>query len=138
LEYSPHYYPCLLEPVLKGDAQIVYGSRFMGLIKGMTAVNRFANAVSNWTINALYGTSITDFHTCLKLFKRQVLNDITIESNKFSFDTEITAKLLKKGFQIKEVPIQYKARLRSEGKKITWGTALQSYGVLWRVYFTKD
>lgn len=138
LEYSPSDYPRLLEPILRGEAQIVYGSRFMGTIKDMAFINRFANTISNLTINGLYGTSITDFHTCLKLFNREVLKEIDIVSQKFSFDTEVTAKLLKKGFKIKEIPIQYKARSRSEGKKITWSTALESYGVLWKVYFTKD
>lgn len=138
LEYSPKDYPCLLEPILKGDAEIVYGSRFLGSIKNMAPINRFANTISNWTINILYGTSMTDFHTCFKLFRREVLDEISIVSQKFSFDTEVTAKLLKKGFRIKEIPIEYKARSRSQGKKITWGTALEAYGVLWKVYFTKD
>ena len=135
LEYSPQNYPRLLDPILKGDAQIVYGSRFLGSIKNMTIINRFANTISNWTINRLYGSSMTDFHTCLKLFKREVLDEVSIESQKFSFDTEITAKLLKKGFKIKEIPIEYQAR--SEGKKITWLTALEAYGVLWKIYFSK-
>ena len=117
LEYSPQNYPRLLDPILKGDAQIVYGSRFLGSIKNMTIINRFANTISNWTMNRLYGASMTDFHTCLKLFKREILEEVSIESQKFSFDTEITAKLLAKGFQIKEVPIAYEARLRSQGEK---------------------
>lgn len=138
LEYSPQDYPRLLEPILKGDAKIVYGSRFLGSIKNMAPINRFANTISNWTINILYGTSMTDFHTCLKLFRREVLDEVIIVSQKFSFDTEITAKLLKKRHHIKEIPIKYKARSRSQGKKITWSTALEAYGVLWKVYFTKD
>ncbi len=138
LEYSPRYYPHLLEPILKGEAQIVYGSRFLGRVENMGMINRIANGISNWTMNKLYGTLITDFHTCLKVFRREVLGEISIVSERFSFDTEITAKLLKKKFQIKEIPIEYKARSRSQGKKITWLTALQAYGVLWRVYFTKD
>ena len=138
LEYSPQDYPRLLDPILSGDAEVVYGSRFLGSIKDMAIINRIANIISNWTINRLYGSSMTDFHTCLKLFKREVLDDIHIDSQKFSFDTEITAKLLAKGFQIKEIPITYKARLRSQGKKITWLTALEAYGILWKVYFEKD
>ena len=136
LEYSPYYYPRLLDPILKGDAEIVYGSRFLGSIKNMTIINRFANIVSNWTINRLYGVTMTDFHTCLKVFKREILDEVNIVSKRFSFDTEITAKLLKKGFKIKEIPIEYQARYK--GKKITWLTALEAYGVLWKTYFLKD
>lgn len=136
LEYSPQNYPRLLDPILKGDAQIVYGSRFLGSIKNMTVINRLANTISNWTINRLFEASMTDFHTCLKFFKREILDEVSIDSKKFSFDTEITAKLLKKRFKIREIPIEYQAR--SEGKKITWLTALEAYGVLWKIYFSKD
>ncbi|MCK5082192.1 MAG: glycosyltransferase family 2 protein [Candidatus Omnitrophica bacterium] len=138
LEYSPKNYPRLLDPILNEEAEVVYGSRFLGSIKNMTAVNRTANIISNWTINRLYGSSITDLHTCLKVFKKEVLNGISINSQRFSFDTEITAKLLAKGVRIREIPIAYEARLRLQGKKITWLTALESYKILWRIYFKKD
>ena len=138
LEYSPDQYPRLLGPILSSGAAIVYGSRFMGTVKGMTAVNRLANRMTNLTVNLLYGTRLTDVNTCFKMFKRILLKDITITSQKFSFDIEITVKFLKKGYKIHEVPIDYCARSRSEGKKITWGAALQSYGVLIKSKFVKD
>jgi hypothetical protein len=127
----------LLKPLLDGEADVVYGSRFLGSIKNMAPVNRLANNISNWTINWMYKASITDFHTCLKLFKREVLHDVSIDSQNFSFDTEVTAKLLAKGCCIKEIPIDYRARSDKEGKKITWLTALEAYGILWKVYFRK-
>ncbi|MDO8580985.1 MAG: glycosyltransferase family 2 protein [Candidatus Omnitrophota bacterium] len=137
LEYDPSYYPSLLEPILQGKADVVYGSRFQGTIQHMTFINRAANTISNLTINLLFHTRITDFHTCLKMFKRQALQGIDITSHHFSFDTEITVKLLKKGYTIHEVPIQYKARSREEGKKINWRTAIESYFVLLKLALFK-
>jgi glycosyltransferase involved in cell wall biosynthesis len=137
LEYSPEYYSYLVQPILNKESQIVYGSRFMGKIKGMTFINRSANCISNLTINLLFGAKMTDFHTCYKMFTRDTLKNINITSQNFSFDTEITAKFLKNGFTILEMPIEYTARSKKEGKKINWGTALEAYGVLFKVKFSK-
>jgi len=138
LEYSPRYYSYLIEPILNKKTQIVYGSRFIGRIKKMALINRMANCISNFTINLLFGTKITDFHTCYKMFTRDALKNISITSQNFSFDTEITAKFLKNGFSIMELPIEYTARSRKEGKKINWHLALETYGVLFKVRFENN
>ena len=130
LEYSPTSYPQLLEPILNNKASAVYGSRFLGSIENMEWINRLANRISNITINFLYRTHLTDIHTCFKVFKKEVIKNIKIESRHFSFDAEITAKLLNKGYNIIEVPIPYTARSRKSGKKINWFTATEGYFVL--------
>ena len=127
LEYDPAEYPELLKPILDGESQVVYGSRFMGTIKGMEPINRFANVASNRTFSLIWGTYITDINTCYKVFTRKAIEDIQITAHNFAFETEMTVKLLKKGITIKEVPIRYKARSRQEGKKIRWRTALEMY-----------
>ncbi len=127
LEYNPAQYPQLLMPILNGQTQVVYGSRFMGTIKDMQPINLWANTVSNWTVNLLYGVKLTDINTCYKVFTRQAFEGITINGTHFALDTEATVKFLKKGLSIKEVPIDYAARSRVEGKKIRWSTALGMY-----------
>lgn len=136
LEYDPEHYPALLDPLLRGKASVVYGSRFLGKIENMAFVNRFANKISNLTINALYGASITDFHTGYKLFKQEILKALPITSKNFTFDTEITARVLKKKIPIYEIPINYVARENKEGKKITWGLALETYLFLLKFRFS--
>jgi glycosyltransferase involved in cell wall biosynthesis len=137
LEYNPNQYPLLLEPLLSGKADAVYGSRFKGNIEAMKPMNRFANVVSNLTFNLLFGTSITDINTCFKLFKAEDIRSIVIESDHFSLETEITAKLMRKGVRIVEVPIQYKARSIDEGKKIDWPKAIAMYSAIIRFRFSK-
>lgn len=127
LEYSPEHYPELLKPILSGQAEVVYGSRFLGEIKNMAFINWFANKVSVLTINALFHAKLSDFHTCYKVFKGEILRAMPITSRKFVFDTEITVRLLQQGYKIYEVPIHYVARSRKQGKKITWGGALEAY-----------
>lgn len=127
LEYDPNEYGKLLEPILKGEFQVVYGSRFLGKIQSMEPINRLANAISNWTFSLLWGDRITDINTCYKVFTRKAFDGITITAQNFAFETEVTIKFLKKGLKIKEIPIDYKARTREEGKKIRWSTALQMY-----------
>jgi glycosyltransferase involved in cell wall biosynthesis len=127
LEYDPNEYPKLLQPILDGTTQVVYGSRFLGRIKDMEPVNRLANAISNLTFKLLYGVEMTDINTCYKIFTRQAMEGITITSRNFAFETEFTVKLLRRGLKIKEVAINYTARSRQAGKKIKWSTALEMY-----------
>jgi len=127
LEYNPEDYPKLIEPIITHKSPVVYGSRFKGTIKRMHFVNRIANIVSNITLNLLYSTKVSDVNTGYKIFKRDVMNDIKLMSNNFTFETEITAKLLNRGYKIYEVPIGYDARSKKEGKKISWLKALQMY-----------
>ncbi len=137
LEYNPTYYSQLLMPLLNGEADVVYGSRFKGKIKNMKLINRIANKVSTTTLNILFSSNISDMHTCYKLFRRDILSNINITSSNFSFDTEITAELLRRGIKIYEVPIEYRARSRKEGKKITWLTAVETYFVLLKCKFRR-
>jgi len=127
LEYAPDDYPKLIKPIIAHKSPVVYGSRFKGTIKGMHLINRIANIVSNITLNLLYNTKISDVNTGYKVFKRNVLNDIKLISENFTFETEITAKLLNRGYEIYEVPIEYDARSKKEGKKMNWLKALQMY-----------
>ena len=128
LEYNPDDYQALLEPIITTQANVVYGSRFKGTISNMSLINRCANIISNITFNFLFNTRLTDINTCYKVFTKEALKDVAIISKrKFTFDTEITAKLVQQGHAIQEVPIQYIARSKQEGKKITWKDALEMY-----------
>ncbi|HUP65226.1 MAG TPA: bifunctional glycosyltransferase/class I SAM-dependent methyltransferase [Thermoanaerobaculia bacterium] len=121
LEYDPEDYPRLLQPILDGHADVVYGSRFEGYPRRVmlfwhTLGNRFLTALSNVTTNL----NLTDMETCYKVFRREVIQSILIRSNRFGFEPEVTAKLAKRGYRIYEVPIAYYGRDYWEGKKIHW------------------
>jgi glycosyltransferase involved in cell wall biosynthesis len=120
LEYDPEDWPVLLDPVLKGKAHVVYGSRFTGARKNMLLLHWIGNRILSLATNLLYATTLSDMETCYKLFDRRVLEGITIVSNRFDFEPEITAKVLRRGYRIYEVPISYAGREPDEGKKITW------------------
>jgi len=121
LEYNPNEYPKLLEPLLDGRADVVYGSRFLG---GPHRVLFFWHYIGNKLLtllsNALTNLNLTDIETCYKVFKTQILKGINLKSNRFGFEPEFTAKVSKKKLRIYEVPISYSGRTYSEGKKITW------------------
>ncbi len=135
LEYSPSEYPKLLQPLLDGRADVVYGSRFLGTIRDMQGINRFANVISNISFKLLYGKEITDINTCFKLFRSADIRSLNIVSDHFAFETEVTAKLVKKGRRILEVPIAYEARSQAQGKKINWPKALGMYWAIIRFRF---
>ena len=135
LEYDPSDFSVLLTPIVEEKTKIVYGSRFKGRIDAMHPVNGWANRFSNITFNFLYGQHLTDINTCYKVFKREVLDGIEINSGHFAFETEITAKLVRKGQHITEVPITYRARTNSDGKKINWLTAVHMYWGIFRYRF---
>ena len=118
LEYNPIEYPNLIAPILADKASVVYGSRFKGSIRNMLFINRLANVISNFTFNLLFPAKITDINTCYKVFKKDVIKSIPITSKDFTFETEITVKLVNKGYSILEVPIRYIARSKKDGKKI--------------------
>jgi glycosyltransferase involved in cell wall biosynthesis len=120
LEYDPRDYPRLLQPILEGRADVVYGSRFTGQNRDMSWLHWCGNRFLTLLTNLLFRTSITDMETCYKMFKRTTIQDIQIDSNRFNFEPEITAKLLKRKLRILEVPISYQGRNFLEGKKITW------------------
>ena len=120
LEYDPDEWPLLLEPILKGKADVVYGSRFTGARKNMMPLHWVGNRVLSLVTNLLYATTLSDMETCYKLFRRDVLDGVTLRANRFDFEPEVTAKVLRAGYRIYEVPISYAGREVTEGKKITW------------------
>ncbi|MEI6438020.1 MAG: glycosyltransferase family 2 protein [Candidatus Omnitrophota bacterium] len=137
LEYHPSQYPVLLRPLLDGRADVVYGSRFTGSIEAMAPVNRLANVFSNITFNLLFGARLTDINTCFKLFRTADLKDMKIESHHFALETEISAKVVRRGLRIVEVPIAYQARTIAQGKKIDWNKALEMYGAIIHYRFVR-
>ena len=120
LEYDPEDWPKLLAPVLRGKAQVVYGSRFTGERRNMLFLHWIGNRFLSLVTNVLYNTTLSDMETCYKLFDRRVLAGITLRASRFDFEPEVTAKVLRRGIRIYEVPISYAGREFHEGKKITW------------------
>ena len=120
LEYDPADWTKLLDPILRGKSDVVYGSRFTGERKNMMPLHWMGNRFLSLVTNILYSSTLSDMETCYKLFDRKVLEGITIQSDKFDFEPEITAKVLRRGYRIYEVPISYAGREVDEGKKITW------------------
>ena len=137
LEYDPEDWPKLLEPILKGKAHVVYGSRFTGERKNMFILHWIGNRFLSLVTNVLYATTLSDMETCYKCFDKRVLDPITVISNRFDFEPEITAKVLRQGFRIYEVPISYAGREFDEGKKITWRDGFAALRALIRFRFTK-
>ncbi|MBI5199055.1 MAG: glycosyltransferase family 2 protein [Nitrospirae bacterium] len=128
LEYAPEDYKRLLKPVLKGKADVVYGSRFTGERRNMFFWHWVGNRFLTLITNILYNTTLSDMETCYKLLRKEVIKGIRIRSNRFNFEPEITAKILKKNIKIYEVPISYTGREYDEGKKITWK---DGFSALW-------
>lgn len=120
LEYNPKDFKKLLKPLITNKADVVYGSRFLNMKYKGQIPNIIANYMLTRLSNLLSGLRITDMETCYKMIKRDIINDINLEENRFGFEPEITAKLAKKGCRIKEVPISYNPRKLSDGKKIGW------------------
>jgi len=120
LEYDPEDWPRLLAPILKGKARVVYGSRFTGERRNMLFLHWVGNRFLSLTTNVLYNTTLSDMETCYKLFDRELLDGITLRAQRFEFEPEVTAKILRRGIRIYEVPISYTGREFDEGKKITW------------------
>jgi glycosyltransferase involved in cell wall biosynthesis len=127
LEYDPKDYPTLLAPILEGKADVVYGSRFLG---GPHRVLYFWHYVGNLVVtllsNMFSDLNLSDMETGYKVFKRSVFDRITIESNRFGFEPEITAKVARNEFRVYEVPISYHGRSYKEGKKITWKDGIKA------------
>lgn len=125
-EYDPMEYPMLIEPILSGKAQVVYGSRFKNQkAKGYLA-NRLANKCLTIFSNMFTHQKITDMETCYKVFKREIIQSIDIKENRFGFEPEITAKVTDKKIKIYEVPISYNPRTNEEGKKIGFKDGLRA------------
>jgi glycosyltransferase involved in cell wall biosynthesis len=138
LEYDPNDWPKLLDPILRGKARVVYGSRFTGERKNMLPLHWMGNRLLSLVTNVLYSSTLSDMETCYKLFDSQVLEGLTIVSNRFDFEPEITAKVLRRGHRIYEVPISYAGREHSEGKKITWRDGISAMRALIKFRFTRE
>ncbi len=138
LEYSPSDYDKLLLLLINKEMDVVYGSRFMNKdnLKNFMLKNKIANMFLTFLTNILYGSAITDMETCYKAFKIDVIKNIKIKSDRFNFEPEITAKVLKNNYKLKEIPIQYNGRGHEEGKKINWKDGLQAIFTLIKYRFT--
>jgi glycosyltransferase involved in cell wall biosynthesis len=138
LEYDPNDWPRLLDPILRGKARVVYGSRFTGERKNMLPLHWMGNRLLSLITNVLYRSTLSDMETCYKLFDAQVLEGLTVVSNRFDFEPEITAKMLRRGHRIYEVPISYAGREFDEGKKITWRDGVSALRALIKFRFTRE
>lgn len=150
LEYDPKFYSKLIQPILKGHAKVVYGSRFLYVLQKEKNISFLRKAheasyflaylggrIMTGTTNVLYGTKITDEATGYKVFTREVLNGLEIESRRFEFCPELTAKIARLGYRILEVPISYKPRTYAEGKKINWVDGIHGIYTLLKYRFNQ-
>jgi glycosyltransferase involved in cell wall biosynthesis len=128
LEYDPSEYPILLQPLVEGKADVVYGSRFLG--GRPHRVLYFWHRVGNWALtlmsNAFTNLNLSDMETCYKAFRREVIQSIRLEENRFGFEPEVTIKIAKRHLRIYEVGISYSGRTYAEGKKIGWRDGLRA------------
>ncbi len=139
LEYNPDDYKPLIEIILEDKADVVYGSRFLNMEKSNTTITAhyYGNKFLTYLTNLLFKTALTDMETCYKAFKAEFIKDINIESERFDFEPEITAKMLKKGARLKEVPISYNGRNYDEGKKISYIDGLDALWALIKFRYFK-
>jgi len=133
LEYNPAEYPRLIQPILEDLADVVYGSRFAGYPRRVlyfwhSVANKFLTLVSNM----LTGINLTDMETCYKVFRREIIQQMPLKSQRFGFEPEVTVKVARAGYRIYEVPISYAGRTYAEGKKIGWKDA---FDALWTLFF---
>jgi glycosyltransferase involved in cell wall biosynthesis len=139
LEYDPWDYPALLEPLLQGKADVVYGSRFLG--SGPHRVLYFWHSVGNWLLtllsNCVTNINLSDMETCYKVFRREVIQSIPIEEDRFGFEPEITVKVAKRRLRIYEVGISYWGRTYEEGKKIGWKDGVRALWCLLKYTVTE-
>lgn len=135
LELDPADYPALLAPLEAGECDVVFGSRFLGGRPTMTFLQYWGNRAINMSVNTLYGTRLTDVETCYQVFRREAIAGMDLQNNDFAFTVELAVKLIKRGYRIREIPIQYVPRGRLEGKKIYWGDGFVSLWTLVKYRF---
>jgi glycosyltransferase involved in cell wall biosynthesis len=136
LEYSPEEYPDLIDLILQGKADAVYGSRFLGRHRAFLFTHYLGNKFLTLVTNVLYNTILTDMETCFKAIRGDIVRRMTLRENRFGIEPEITAKLFKMGCRVYEVPITYQGRGYEEGKKIGWKDGLEALWVLLKYRFT--
>ena len=136
LEYDPQDYVRLLDEAERTEADVVYGSRFLTTWRSTSFPHFLVNKFLTVITNILYGSNLTDMETCYKMIRTDLFKDLNLESERFEIEPEITAKLLKRGYKITEVPISYKGRSYHEGKKITWKDGIATLWALVRLRYT--
>ena len=138
LELDPNEYGNLLQPIVEGEANVVYGSRFLNARKRRIPLRtRLANRFLTTLTNLLFGTGLTDMETAYKVFRRELLQGVRLRCVHFDFEPEITGQLARRGHRIVEVPISYNPRRANEGKKISWVDGIEAIYTLLRVRFSK-
>lgn len=137
MEYDPDDIPKVIEPILSGETEVAFGSRFMGKVEKMRLRNRLANWILAKIVSLLYGQRITDEATAYKAFRRHVLEEIDLECKGFEFCPEVTAKVLRLGYHIVETPVTFVARTHFEGKKIGWRDFFTAMWVLIKNRFVR-
>jgi len=130
LEYSPEEYPQLIDLIVRGKADAVYGSRFLGRHRAFLFTHYLGNRFLTLVTNVLYNTMLTDMETCFKAIRAEKVRQMTLRSDRFGIEPEITAKLFKMGCRVYEVPITYEGRGYEEGKKISWKDGVEALWVL--------
>jgi len=136
LELDPQEYGTLIAPILAGLTDVVYGSRFLKPTVRVPLRTRLGNRLLTWITNVLFGARLTDMETAYKVFRRHVLDGIRLRCVGFDFEPELTARLLRGGRRIVEVPISYHPRRVDEGKKIRWTDGFDAMYVLFKVRFS--
>jgi len=126
LEYNPKEIQKLIEPIIKGHVKVVYGSRFLRQHNPQYRVYYLGNIILSWITTLIFFTRVTDMETGYKVFRREVIKHIKLRARGFDLEPEITAKILKQGYKIKELPISFRPRKYEEGKKITWKDGLMA------------
>lgn len=135
LEYDPRDYKSLLETIQSSKTSAVYGSRFLGKKKVTSFWHKSVNVILTWLVNLFYGSKLTDMETCYKLFRASLIKRLNLQSDGFEIEVELTAKTLKLGEKILEVPISYKGRSFHEGKKIGWRDGVKAVFLIFRYRF---
>jgi len=135
LEYDPKFYNDLLKPILNNETKVVYGSRMLGEHKDMYSLHYFGNNFLTIATNFLFNCKISDMETCYKLIPLKLIKSLNLRAKRFEFEPEVTAKILKKGIRIWEVPISYAGREYHEGKKITWRDGIPALWTLIKYRF---
>ena len=137
LEYNPEEYKKLIKPILDKRTKVVYGSRLLGKIRGFNVPTHYlGNKILSLVTTLLYFRKVTDMEKCYKIMTSDVIKNIKLRAKRFDFEPEITAKIIKKGYKIIEIPIDYNSRSFQEGKKITWKDGLKAIYYLIKYRFT--
>jgi glycosyltransferase involved in cell wall biosynthesis len=137
LEYDPEEYPRLIEPIVRGETNVVYGSRYLGHQNPLPLTHfKVAVLLLNGMANLLYGTRLTDEATCYKVFRTSLIRSLPLRCERFEFCPEVTARVAKRGERILEIPIRYRYRTKAEGKKIGWRDGFEAIWTMLRYRFT--